>query len=158
MKTENNHISRNRLSHEELEEKVLDKLKDSEVHPEQYHAFWIGAQTIGYAPMVLAKQQVSNAIIVIKQGNNIVNLRIYDGKIVSPEPPEEFYMAYKSGKHLSAALNTKGKETFLRIKQNDRYSLEDDTTVYFMIHSGCEVFTLYFTPEEGVFVENRFIF
>ncbi len=153
----NPNIDNHHISQEELAEIVFDKFDDAEEHPERYHAFWITPRDIGYAPMVLEGQSVKNAIVVIKQQDRIVHQKIIAGKIPPAERPDQLYLVYKPGKHMSVAITEKGKDSFIKIKNDDPFSREDDTTVFIVIQTKHEIFFLYFTPEEGIFVENRFI-
>ncbi len=151
----NSNIDNHPTSQEELAESVFAKFDDAEEHPERYHAFWITPQAIGYAPMILEGQFVENALVVIKQQDRVVHQKVIDGKIPPSERPDQLYLVYKPDKHMSVAITEKGKESFIKIKNNDPFSREDDTTVFIVIHIEGEIFFLYFTPDEGIFVENR---
>lgn len=152
----NNNFEDRYVSPEEIMEDVYEKFDDAEAHHERYHEFHIQS-CVGYsAKGDTALNDVQNAIIVIKKGTDIINIRVVDGKVVV-ERPDEFYLLYKPEKYLVCALRQGDKDTFIKIKNGENFSVEDDITVYMMIHHEKGLFTLFFTPEEAKFTEP-FIF
>ena len=151
----NTHFEGRYISPEEIRDYVLDKFADAEEHHEKYHEFWIDS-CVGYSAPGTPMTEVSDAIIVIKSGTDVVYFRIVDGKLIG-DRPDEFYLVYRSEKYLVCALRQNGKERYIKIKDGNDYSLEDDITVFVMIHHSGGIFNLYFTPDEAKFVEHPII-
>lgn len=144
------------LTPEEIEESVLSKFDDADENHERYHEFCVDS-CIGYSPVDKKKLiDVDNAIIVIKYGSDVIYIRVVDGKVVG-ERPHEFYMVYKPDKFLACAIRQGGKDTYIKIKNNNESSMEYDISVYVMVHYNEGIFTLYFTPDEAKFTENLII-
>lgn len=140
------------VSPEEIQEYVLTKFEDSMEHHERYHEFFIDS-CIGYSPeKSSATTNVSNAIIAVKYNTEVIYIRIVDGKILGTHP-DEFYLVYRTGKHLACGLRQAGNETFIRIKENDDCSADFDMTVFIMIQHEGGIFTLFYTPDKAMFTE-----
>ena len=141
-----------RLTPEELKERVEEKLLDAEEAPKNYYTLWISPNLIGFSALNFDFNPVNEAIIVLKQGTNVLSIKIENGKVVGPVP-ENIYLAYKPHKSVNCRVCIDGQTQYYRIKQHDDFAVEDNATVYVILkHDQSYLFELYFTPEECEFV------
>ena len=86
---------------------------------------------------------------MLKQGANVLSLKIENGKVVGPVP-ENVCLAFKPGKSVHCRTCIDGCSQFFRIRQHDDYAVEDEDTIHIVIkHDQSYLFALFFTPEEG---------
>ena len=149
----NNEITR--LTPEELKERVEKKLLDAEENPEEYYTIWISPNLIGFGVLDFDFNPINDAIIVLKQGANVLSIKIENGKVAG-SVPENICLAFKPGKSVNCRTCIDGCKQFFRIKQHDAYSIEDDATVHIVAkHDQSYLFELFFTPEEGELVYSN---
>ena len=139
-----------RLTPEEIKNRVEKKLLDAEENPQHYHTIWLSNSLIGFSAFDFDFNQINDAIIVLKQGSNVLYIKIEDGKVVNEPKLENMYLAFKSDKSVNCRACIDGHTQYFHIKQHDDFAVEDKATIYIVLkHDKTHLFTLFFTPEEG---------
>ena len=152
--SKNNYYEDRYISPEEIQEYVLEKFKEAHNNHGHYHEFWIDQDGIGYSREGSSQLgRVENAIIVLKYGTDVVNVRMADGKVVGGDNPDDLYLVYRPRKFLVCAQYLKGNETFMKFKSDEAFAIDFDITVFILIQHETGVFCLLYTPETARFSE-----